>query len=113
MKQYHELFNSCRIPNNGLDLFHSNPKIYGDQNDYIIVMAKDQMYKLKLTTSNGERVSLKELKRYLFFNALNSQLNSCFIFLELCYKWVMIVYQLPLNLQLVYLPLEIEILGQQ
>lgn len=61
MNQYRSQFGTCRVPGLKKDSIVSTSHAH-----HIIVMMKNQFYKLDVITRGGERVSNRELERRLF-----------------------------------------------
>ncbi|KAJ3025439.1 UNVERIFIED_CONTAM: hypothetical protein HDU68_007123 [Siphonaria sp. JEL0065] len=58
---YENLFGSARIPNESVDIVTNSP-----ESKHIVVLIKDQIYKLEVIDKDGNKPSLKELQRLLY-----------------------------------------------
>ncbi|XJO77038.1 hypothetical protein BDV3_001681 [Batrachochytrium dendrobatidis] len=63
MNQYRNLFSTTRVPGKYEDLLISK---HPSRSTHIIVLTKDQIYKVEVLGKNGSRVSLKEIERQLY-----------------------------------------------
>jgi carnitine O-acetyltransferase len=63
-EQYKYLFNACRIPQIPNDITRLSEPV---QNSHIIVMRKNQFFKLNLVHANGERLNTREIEKQLEF----------------------------------------------
>ena len=71
-EQYKFLFNSTRIPQKPLDITRtSNP----EDNNHIIVVRKNQFFKVSLKKPNGKRMNMAEIKK---FQNLTRQLDHIY-----------------------------------
>jgi carnitine O-acetyltransferase len=61
MSQYNSQFGTCRVPGSPKDVIVSSSDA-----KHIVVMLKNQMYRLDVVLKDGGRVSIKELERQLF-----------------------------------------------
>ena len=61
MSQYNSIFGSSRVPGVEIDTITKNPN-----SNHIIILLKNQIYKLDTLSSDGSRVPLKELERQIY-----------------------------------------------
>lgn len=57
MNQYTRMFNSCKVPHEGMDEIVT----YDEPANYVIVMRNDAMYKVQVLDEDGETMSLNDL----------------------------------------------------